>query len=124
MWDGPPPDLASAQTLEKGHGRIEQRELTATSELAGYIDWPGAAQVCRIHRIREIAGKQSHQTVYAVTSLSQARASPQALRALNRRHWGIENQLHWRRDMGFAEDASQIRSENAPQALASLRNTS
>jgi hypothetical protein len=38
-------------------------------------------------------------------------------------HWGIENQLHWRRDIGFAEDARQIRSENAPQALASLRNT-
>jgi hypothetical protein len=46
VWDGPPPDLASASahTVEKGHGRIEQRELTATSELAGYLDWPGAAQ--------------------------------------------------------------------------------
>jgi predicted transposase YbfD/YdcC len=84
---------------------------------------PAQAGVCRIHRIREIAGKQSHETVYAVTSLARARASPEALLALNRPHWGIENQLHWRRDIGFAEDASQIRSENAPQALASLRNT-
>lgn len=123
VWDGPPPDLASTRTVEKGHGRIEQRELTATSELAGYIDWPGAAQLCRIHRIREVAGKQSRETVYAVTSLSRQRASPHALLALNRQHWGIENQRHWRRDTAFAEDASQIRSQNAPQALASLRNT-
>ena len=123
MWDGPPPDLASARTVEKGHGRIEQRELTATSEVVGHLDWPGAAQVCRIQRIREIAGKQSRETVYAVTSLSRERASPEALLALNRHHWGIENRLHWRRDTGFAEDASQIRAGNAPQALASLRNT-
>jgi predicted transposase YbfD/YdcC len=122
-WDGPPADLASARTVEKGHGRIEQRELTATSELAGYIDWPGAAQVCRIHRIREIAGKQSGETVYAVSSLSRERASPAALLALNRQHWGIENQLHWRRDTALAEDACQIRTDNAPQALAALRNT-
>ena len=103
--------------------RHERGELSATSELAFYLDWPGAAQVCRIHRIREIAGRQSGETVYALSSLSGERASPAALLALNRRHWGIENQLHWRRDTAFAEDASQIRTDNAPHALAALRNT-
>jgi predicted transposase YbfD/YdcC len=121
-WDGPPPDLAIARTIEKGHGRIEQRELAATSELADYLDWPDLAQVCRIHRSREIAGKRSEETVYAVTSLSCDRASPQALLARNRQHGSIEHQRHWRRDTRFAEDASRIRSDNAPQALASLRN--
>jgi predicted transposase YbfD/YdcC len=122
-WDGPPADLEIARTVDKGHGRIEQRELAATSELASYIEWPGAAQVCRISRTREIAGKRSLETVYAVTSLSHARASANMLLALNRQHWEIENTLHWRRDTAFAEDASRIRCDNAPHALASLRNT-
>jgi predicted transposase YbfD/YdcC len=123
LWDGPPADLEIARTVDKGHGRIEQRELAATSELASYIDWPGAAQVCRIHRTRETAGKLSQETVYAVTSLTHARASARRLLALNRQHWSIENNLHWRRDTAFAEDASRVRSNQAPQALASLRNT-
>lgn len=91
--------------------------------MALYLDWPGAAQVCRILRMREIAGKQSREIVYGVTSLPRERASPAALLDLNREHWGIENRLHWRRDTAFAEDASQIRTDNAPQALAALRNT-
>ena len=94
-----------------------------TSEIAGYLDWPGAEQVCRIQRTREIAGKRTQEIVYAVTSLPRHRATPDALLALNRQHWAIENRLHWRRDTAFAEDASRIRSESAPQALASLRNT-
>lgn len=122
-WDGPPPDLDTARTVEKDHGRIEQRELTATSEIARYIDWPGAAQVCRIRRIREIGGKQSDELVYAVTSLTRGNASAGALLALNRKHWGVENCLHWHRDVTFSEDASRIRCDNAPQAMASLRNT-
>jgi len=55
--------------------------------------------------------------------LTHARAPAHRLLALNRQHWSIENNLHWRRDTAFAEDASRIRSNQAPQALASLRNT-
>jgi predicted transposase YbfD/YdcC len=123
VWDGPPADLETARTVEKGHGRIEQRELITSSEVAAYLGWPGASQICRIRRVREIAGEQSHELVYAVTSLTRHHASAAALLALNREHWAIENCLHWRRDVTFSEDASRIRCANAPQALASLRNT-
>ena len=59
-----------------------------------YIGWPGAAQVGRIRRTREVAGKQSQETVYVVTSLmTRQQASPEALLALNRQHWSIENRL-------------------------------
>ena len=119
----PPPDRVTARTIEKDHGRIETRELTASSESASYLDWPGLAQIARIRRTREIAGKASRETVYIVTSLTRDMASPAALLALNRQHWRIENDLHWRRDTGFAEDASRIRRGNAPQALTALRNT-
>jgi hypothetical protein len=61
-------------------------------------------------------------TVYAVTSLTSAQASPARLADLLRGHWGIENGLHHVRDVTFAEDASQVRSGTAPQVMAALPN--
>lgn len=122
-WDGPPPDLERAETVEKGHGRIETRRIATTREIVPYLAWPGLAQVCRIERRREIAGQSSCEVVYAITSLTREQADPKRLLALVRRHWAIENQLHWRRDATLREDASRVRSGHAPQGLAALRNT-
>ena len=119
----PPPDIEYAETIEKGHGRIEVRRLALSREVAPHLGWPGAAQVCRIERTRERAGKISRAVSYAVTSLPRARAGPEELLALVREHWGIENRLHYRRDVALREDASRIRTGNAPQAVAALRNT-
>jgi predicted transposase YbfD/YdcC len=58
---------------------------------------------------------------FPVTSLTAAQASPARLADWIRGHWGIEA-LHHLRDTTFAEDASQIRTGNAPRAMASLRN--
>jgi predicted transposase YbfD/YdcC len=60
-------------------------------------------------------------TVYAVTNLTAARASPARLADWIWGHWGIEA-LHHLRDATFAEDASQLRTGTTPRALASLRN--
>jgi predicted transposase YbfD/YdcC len=121
--DGPPPDREHAETVEKEHGRLEVRRLTATREIVPYLAWPGLAQVCRIERTRERAGKTSCEVVYAITSLTREQAGPAALLALARQHWAVENSLHWRRDVTLNEDYSRVRSGAAPQALAALRNT-
>jgi predicted transposase YbfD/YdcC len=60
-------------------------------------------------------------TVYAITNLTALQAHPARLADYVRGHWGIEA-LHHIRDTTFAEDASQIRTGNAPRAMASLRN--
>ncbi len=121
----PPPDLTSAQTIGKDHGRIETRTLQATSSLTAYLGplWPGLAQVCRITRRRMIRGVESVETVYAITSLTAERADAAQLLALSRNHWGIENRLHYVRDVTCREDQCRTRSRAAPQALAALRNT-
>jgi hypothetical protein len=59
--DGPPPDCESAQSVEKGHGRIEHRRIehrriTVSREGVPALDWPAVAQICRIERIREVKG--------------------------------------------------------------------
>ena len=44
-WSAPPMDFRQAQTVDKGHGRLEKRTITVSSELSGYSTWPAAAQV-------------------------------------------------------------------------------
>jgi predicted transposase YbfD/YdcC len=53
-------------------------------------------------------------TVYAITSLSFAKARPARLADLIRGHWAIENGPHWVRDVTYAEDASHVRTGTAP----------
>ena len=116
----PPPDRSAG--WDKGHGRIEWRQLEATAALTGYLTWPGAAQVCRIERRRRIRGEESVEVVHAITSLSPERADAARLLELARAHWGIENRLHWVRDVTLGEDACRVRTGAAPQVLAACRN--
>ncbi|MHB8644349.1 MAG: ISAs1 family transposase [Thermomicrobiales bacterium] len=104
--------------------RIEQRRLRASTELIGYTNWPGLAQVlCMERRVTDRqTGETSEETAYAVTSLPPERATPLQLLTLWREHWHIENQLHWVRDVTFGEDASTVRIGVGPQALAAVRN--
>jgi predicted transposase YbfD/YdcC len=90
---------------------------------AAGIRWPGAAQVGRLERVRNVAGNVTSEATLVVTSLSAKAASAEALLALLRGHWGIENRLHFVRDVTLGEDACRVRSENAPHVFAALRNT-
>src|SRR5262247_383784 len=115
----------TVRTVDIGHGRIEQRNLTTSAALVGYSDWPGLAQVFELgrHVITQKTGKERVEVVYGVTSLRPERATPERLLALVRGQWQIENQSHWVRDVTFEEDRSQVRCGNLPQVLAALRNT-
>ena len=62
------------------------------------------------------------ERAYAITSLTPERADAARLLDIWRGHWGIENRLHWVRDVVFGEDQSQVRTGSAPQLLAALRN--
>jgi hypothetical protein len=114
----------STETLDKGHGRIEQRRLQATSALNEYLDFPYLAQVCRIERQVTYlkSGKQRRETVFLITSLPPEQADPPRLLQLNRGHWGVENRSHYVRDVTFDEDRSRIRVGNGPAIMASLHN--
>lgn len=64
----------------------------------------------------------SYESVLYVTSLTAAQASPADLLAYVRAHWTIENRVHWVRDVTLGEDASRVRTGNAPRVMATLRN--
>lgn len=83
----------------------------------------GVRQVSRLRRQRHLRDQETTETVYYVTSLSTDCAPPDRLMQLHRNHWGvIENGLHYVRDEAFQEDRSTIRTGDASQNLAALRN--
>ena len=117
-------DFRTAETLDKAHGRLEQRRLTASAELQGYLDWPGAKQVFKLERrfIRLADGQVTQERVFGITSLTAAEASPERLLGLIRSHWGIENGLHYRRDETLREDWCHLKPGQAPRAMAAINN--
>jgi predicted transposase YbfD/YdcC len=117
--------MTASDTLDHGHGRLEERRLTASTALVEYSDWPGLAQVFQVERRVTVkkSGVQRVEVVYGVTSLSPERVRPEGLLRLVRQHWQIENQVHWVRDVTFDEDRSQVRCGSIPQVMAAFRNT-
>jgi predicted transposase YbfD/YdcC len=124
-WRDIEPDHRSAQTA---HGRREIRTLKVVTVAAG-IAFPGAKQAIQItRRTRPVRARAGHrgrwhtETVYAISDLPPHQARPDELASWIRGHWQIENGLHWVREVGFAEDLSRIRTGNAAQVMATLRN--
>lgn len=120
----PRADLEIARTLDKGHGRIEERVLRSSSQLNGQVDWPYVGQVFQLCRqVYEIQSATTRsETVYGITSLPGLEADATRLLSLSRGHWSIENGLHYRRDVTFHEDATRLKSTRAAQALAVFNN--
>lgn len=111
------------QTLEKGHGRIEERRCWVTEEigwLKGKEKWGNLKSVVMVEVIREvIGGKKTKERRYFISSL-EANAEL-ALRSV-RGHWAIENELHWCLDIGLREDNNQVREAKSAENLATLRH--
>jgi predicted transposase YbfD/YdcC len=116
-------DRRAARTLESGHGRVmERRELVASTDLSGYLDWPGAAQVFRLERTWRERGEAKRTLRYGITSLAPEAADAARLLALRRGHWSIENRLHRHKDVNFGEDASLVHAGQGPTVMALLRD--
>lgn len=115
-------DMPGTRQVTTGRGQ----RVTRTIKVAAVPDWiefPGAAQVAQLRRT--VTGenrKKTVEVVYLITSADHTAAPPETLAAWVQGHWGIENRLHWVRDVTFAEDASQVRTGQAPRIMATCRN--
>jgi len=79
-------------------------------------------QVCRLERVVKRDGKETREVAYALTSAGPEWADASVLLDWWRGHWGIENRVHWVRDVTLGEDGSRIRTGAAPEVRAGLRN--
>lgn len=88
-------DWRTARTVNKGHGRLEIREIVASTELNEFLagTWTGVAQVFRLTRTVTEDGHTSTEVVYGITSLAGREAAAERLLDLVREHWAIENRL-------------------------------
>ena len=130
-WAGARRHVATSE----GHGRRETRShlvMDAPEEIKARF--PHASQVARVIRTRTVTSWRSNgkkrtrttethtETVYLITSLTAREAGPEHIAAYIRGHWGIENKVHLVRDVTLREDASKVRADSRPRALATLRN--
>lgn len=115
-------DERTARSVNKGHGRLEVRQLRVSSELAQLLapTWHDAAQVFRLDRTISRHGQTTQESVYGLTSLPATVADAPHLLHLIRQHWLIENRLHWRRDVTLREDSCLVRAGPAALVLALL----
>jgi predicted transposase YbfD/YdcC len=107
--------------VEQGHGRLEARtyyQMTAPSYLHGRAEWKGLKTVGAAVRVYEEKGIEKRDVRYYLSSLR--RNGPQFAQAV-RRHWGIENSLHWSLDMTYREDESRVRNRTFAENLSWLR---
>jgi predicted transposase YbfD/YdcC len=112
---------STAATTDKGHGRIEQRRIWATSEIDWFAErakWKNLRSLIRVQARRTVNGKTTSEYHYYISSLPADNAS--RLLDYIRGHWGIENGLHWCLDINFREDDCRIRQGHAAENFARL----
>jgi predicted transposase YbfD/YdcC len=113
--------VASYTTREQGHGRQEERSYLIIHEVAGLRDreaWPDATTVGMCLCERTVAGEVSSEVHYFIGS---RRMAARKYAGVLRRHWGIENHLHWQLDISFGEDQSRIQERHAAENFGLLR---
>ena len=113
-------NMDSAETFDKGHGRQETRKCRVIRDIEkinGYKEWVGLKTIIEVKRSVVEKGKVTESINYYISSSSNG---PESLLKSIRSHWGVES-MHWIMDVVFGEDASGIRSKNAPANMAIIR---
>ncbi|NEP28305.1 MAG: ISAs1 family transposase [Moorea sp. SIO3I6] len=105
---------------EKRSDRLTTRTVSVFDDLRGISDeWIGLACLVKVERIGTRAGKPYQQLAYYISSKClDAAQFAQGIRG----HWGIENRLHWVKDVVLDEDSSRIQFGNAPANLSMIRS--
>ena len=115
-------EIPKKETMEKGHGRIEKREyrlLTDISWLEQKEEWEGLNGLGMVKRTVEKGNETTEDTRYFITSLTDIEEFADSVR----KHWSIENQLHWCLDVIFREDAARAKKDHSPRNMNVLRKT-
>ena len=106
------------------HGREEIRSCQILTNINQEIDpngeWKSLNSIAYVDYLRTEKGKTSRERRYFISSLKNK--SHKSIAKAIRKHWCIENQLHWVLDVSFNEDDSRIRIDNAPENLAIIRH--
>ncbi len=115
-----PKDIPTYETFEKDHGRMERRTYYLLTEHIWDYAWDKWTNLNGIGMIKSQVWEKDglhEDTRYFVTSLTDVSEFSYAVR----KHWSIENQLHWCLDVIFREDSSRTRKDFSPLNMNVLR---
>ncbi len=114
-------DCKSSLGCEKGHGRIEEREVVITNQL-DWLDcktnWKDLKSLIEVTSRRTVKGKTTEERRFYISNLE---LTPEHAGEIVRSHWTIENRLHWNMDVNFCEDAGLATAGNTAENLAALK---
>ncbi len=120
-----PEHHSGAKTVGKDHGRLEIRRAWTISapEVLAYLDeagrWAGLGGIGLVEAERRIGDQRGVEVRHFLFSAPLDAAT---FASIARRHWGVENKLHWVLDVTCNEDACRVRARHAAQNLAALRH--
>lgn len=113
------------EEIDAGHGRIETRRAYAIDfkkykkHMPEGLKWKKLTSVVMVETIREGRDFKTMDMRFYISSCAPV-AAP--LLGASRKHWAVENSLHWTLDVTFREDESRIRKEAAPENYAIFRH--
>lgn len=115
------PAESVTQELDMGHGRVETRKCTVITDfqlIENYQQWHGIKAIAKIESERFF--KATKKTEIDIRFYICSITNPETINSAVRKHWGVENKLHWTLDMSFHEDYIRTRTKNAAQNFSML----
>jgi predicted transposase YbfD/YdcC len=99
--------------------RVTRRSVSVLDQIP-LLDpqWVGIQRIIRVERKGTRAQKPYHEIMFYISSL---RLDAAGFASLIRRHWHIENRLHWVKDAVLKEDETPVCDGNAPINFAIAR---
>lgn len=114
-------DVDYHEVKESGHGRIETRRYWtahAPEDLPNKAKFDSLRTIGMVESTRVVDGNESIEHRYYISSIDN---DAEKFGVATRDHWGVENPLHWRLDVGFREDECRLRTGNAAENFSTLR---
>lgn len=110
-------------SVETGHGRIHERRCRVfygVDRISGIDKFSSVCAIVEVtpHTTHKATGKETSQTRYYITSM---RGSAQLMDYISRKHWGIENNLHWELDTLQGQDATKRKYPKAARNLDTIQ---
>lgn len=110
---------------DAGHGRTETRRAYAIDvkkykkQFQTATEWKKLTSIVMVESVREGADFKTEDTRFYISS---CQPSAKLLLDASRKHWAVENSLHWTLDVTFREDESRIRKDASPENYAIFRH--
>jgi len=126
-FDKYPKEIRRAQTLDRGHGRIEKRSIEVLPISPSLSGWPHTHVACRVTRNRKTIKRntlmnESEEIVFYVGSMTASSRSAAEFLKLPRGHWTIENGLHYHKDRSLDEDRNTASEHGSGRVMCFLRS--